>query len=257
MPRGRRRSSALRWLARAIALVLLCSLGGCYWRVAREPMPFLTYGDLGPQRARGVIVMLPGFGGGAEDFDEYGFVRVLRKSAPGFDLVAADAHFGYYQNNTLVDQLHKSVIGPLVARGYRAVWVVGVSMGGHGAIAYARNYPERIKGVLLFAPYLGPNDVDDSVSQAGGICRYTAPDPVPTSPAGYAEANFAWLRDVLCTTPGKVSVWVSVGNKDEGKRTLLRDAMEPDHYIVLPGGHDWDAWTPALERIAQTALGAN
>jgi pimeloyl-ACP methyl ester carboxylesterase len=239
-----------------LALALILSLAGCYWRFAREPMPSVTYGDLGPQRARGAIVLLPGFGGEPEDFDVYGFVSVLHKNAPGYDLIAPDAHFGYYDRNTLLDQLHTSVIGPLLARGYRELWITGVSMGGHGAVAYARAYPERINGVLLFAPYLGPGELLQQVAQAGGICGYNAPAALPPGRLGFAQANFAWLKDVLCSKPAKVSVWVAVGDKDQDKRNLLRDAVEPGHYIVLPGGHDWEVWTPALDQIAHRAFAA-
>src|SRR5262249_21760748 len=162
--------------------------------------------------------LLPGFGGDPEDFEVNGFVSVLHKNAPGYDLIAPDAHFGYYINNTLLHQLHESVIGPLVGHGYRELWIAGVSMGGHGAVAYARASSESVKGVLLFAPYLGPSDVLDEVSAAGGICHYVAPNPVPASRAGFARANLGWLHDVLCTQPPKVALWVGVGNKDEGKR---------------------------------------
>jgi pimeloyl-ACP methyl ester carboxylesterase len=233
--------------------LLLC-LGGCYWRVAREPMPYVAFGDLGPERARGAIVLLPGFGDRPQDFDRNGFVPVLRRSAPEYDVFAADAHLGYYINNTLLDQLHAHVIGPLVARGYRELWISGVSMGGHGAVAYARAYPERVRGLLLFAPYLGPGDVVQEVAAAGGICRYTPPDPLPASRIGFAQANFAWLRRTLCNGPAAVSVWVGVGDRDLPKRELLREALAPDHYVVLPGGHDWNVWTAALDRIAQRAF---
>ena len=236
-------------LLAALALALI--LSGCYWRIAHEPMPFVTYGDLGPERARGAIVLLPGFADKPEDFDSRGFVPVLRKNAPGYDVIAADAHFGYYNKNTLLTQLHANVIGPLVARGYRELWIVGISMGGHGAVAYARSYPERIKGLLLFAPYLGPDDVVQEVTRAGGVCSYTTPAPPPQTRYGFAQANFLWLEDVLCSSPPKLSIWVGVGDRDQAKRELLRAALPPDHYIVLPGGHDWGPWVPALEQISR------
>ena len=236
------------------AFALLLTLAGCYWRIAHEPMPFVAYGDLGPQRARGAIVLMPGFADKPDDFDVQGFVPVLRKNAPDYDIFAADAHFGYYNKNTLLEQLHTNVIGPLVTRGYRELWIVGISMGGHGAVAYARAYPERVKGLLLFAPYLGPGDVVQEVAQAGGICHYAPPMPLPESRFGFAQANFVWLKEVLCSKPAKVSLWVGVGDRDMAKRDLLRDVVEPDHYLVLPGGHDWNVWTPALESIARRAF---
>ena len=238
-------------IKRIAALCLLLVLSGCYWRIAHEPMPYVTYGDLGPEKARGAIVLLNGFADRPDDYEAHGFIPVLHKNAPGYDVIAPDAHFGYYNKNTLLPQLHENVIGPLVARGYREIWISGISMGGHGAVAYARAYPERIKGVLLLAPYLGPGDVVREVAQAGGICKYTAPDPVPQSRYGFAQANFAWLKEVLCARPTKVSVWVGVGDRDQASRELLRDALEPGHYIVLKGGHDWDVWTPALDEITR------
>ena len=152
--------------------------------------------------------------------------------------------------------MHANVIGPLVARGYRELWIVGVSMGGHGAVAYARSYPERIKGLLLFAPYLGPGDVIQEVTRAGGLCRYNAPNPLPQNRYGFAQANFAWLKEELCGNPADVSVWVGVGERDQASRELLHAALAPDHYLVEPGGHDWSAWTPALEQIASRAFAA-
>lgn len=243
-------------LARLAALALVVSLAGCYWRIAREPMPVVVYGDLGPERARGAIVLLPGFADQPDDYDVHGFLKVLRKNAPGYDVFAPDAHFGYYNKNTLLEQLHASAIGPLVQRGYREIWISGISMGGHGAVAYARAYPERVKGLLLFAPYMGPGDVVQEVAQAGGICRYNPAQPLPQSRYGFAQANFVWLKDVLCDTPQKVAVWVGVGDRDQASRELLRDVVAPGRYIVLPGGHDWDVWTPALDRITQRVFGA-
>jgi len=240
--------------ALAFALLLLPALAGCYWRIAREPMPFVVHGNLGPERARGAIVLLPGFGDEPADLERSGFVPILRRRAPGYDVVAADAHFGYYKSATLLAQLHASVIGPLVARGYRELWIAGVSMGGHGAVAYARAFPERVRGLLLFAPYLGPGDVVRDVTQAGGICHYRAPHPPEASRNGFAQANFAWLKDVFCEQPPKVSLWVAVGDQDIGASGLLAQVIAPEQYLVLPGRHDWAVWNPALERIAERAF---
>ena len=56
---------------------------GCTWlRPARSPMGFAAHARLGPARARGVVVLLPGFGDGPDGFEDHGFLRVLQQHAP-------------------------------------------------------------------------------------------------------------------------------------------------------------------------------
>jgi enterochelin esterase-like enzyme len=102
---------------------------------------------------------------------------------------------------------------------------------------------------------MGPGEVVEEVTQAGGICRYDPAQPLPQSRVGFAQANFVWLKDVLCAAPPSVDVWVGLGDRDQKSRELLRDAVPPGHYLVLPGGHDWDVWRPALEHITQNVFG--
>lgn len=216
-------------------------------------MPARAFTDLGPARARGVIVLLPGFGDRPSDFDKNGFVTALRKGAPAYDLVAADAHFGYYRTGTIVAELHDHVVAPLLARGYRELWLSGVSMGGHGAVAYARSFPERVTGLLLLAPYMGPKEVVAAVAGAGGLCQWTAPARFAEDAPGFALANFGWLQKVACppTQGPAVALWLGVGDSDHllAADRLLGDVLDPARFIRLPGGHGWEVWTPALEKM--------
>jgi pimeloyl-ACP methyl ester carboxylesterase len=243
----------LRPLATVLAVMTL-GTGGCFIRAARDPMPFVAHAPLGPEKARGVIVLLPGFGDQPKDFDAHGFVRILQQRAPGFDIVAADAHYGYYRTATVITQLHDHVIGPLVQRGYRQIWLAGVSMGGHGAVAYARTHPERITGLMLFAPHMGPGDTVKTVNDAGGICSWPVPVRREDGRAGFAQANFAWLKHVMCRKPPGVQLFVGVGDKDIGASYLLSSLVDPSHTVILPGGHNWDVWVPALDLLAQRAF---
>lgn len=222
-------------------------------------MAQVTYQNRGPLTARGAIVLMPGFGDRPAAFDKHGFVAALARGAPGYDVYAADAHFGYYRTHTLLQRLEQDVVGPLRKRGYRELWLMGASLGGFGAVAYARTHPERIRGVLLFAPYLGPRHVVREVSEAG-LCNYQGP-PRPTldEPAKnedeFARANFAWLRRQACGERA-VSLFVAVGS-DDGllmADRLVGEALEPSHMLVLPGGHGWKVWTPALEQLAPVAF---
>lgn len=217
-------------------------------------MPHQAFEPLGPQQARGAIVLLPGFGDRPRAFEENGFVAALKRSAPDYDVFAADAHFGYYRTHTVLERLDHDVVAPLRAKGYRELWVAGASMGGHGAVAYARKHPEKVAGVMLFAPYMGPSDVVDEVRRAGGLCRYQAPEYVDDA-AGFARANFGWLRRAACDEK-HVSVWLAVGSSDRLLKSnrVLGDALDPDHVLVLPGGHGWKVWTPAASTLAARAF---
>ena len=125
-----------------------------YLRSAKAPMPVLRFTQIGARSARGVIVLLPGFGDRPETFAQRGFVAALRRRAPAYDVIAADAHFGYYRSRQLLPRLHEDVIAPLRAKGYQRIWLAGASMGGFGGVGYVREHREEITGLLLFAPYM-------------------------------------------------------------------------------------------------------
>jgi hypothetical protein len=37
---------------------------------------------------------------------------------------------------------------------------------------------------------------------------------------------------------------------------VLDDQLDPSHVVVLPGGHGWKVWTPALDVLAPRAFSA-
>jgi hypothetical protein len=92
--------------------MLLCIASGCVFvRPAAVPMPLVRHAAAAGT-AVGLIVMLPGLGGTPEDFEEHAFVDLVRLAHPGYDVVLADAHFGYDRTRTLVERLHEDVIEP-------------------------------------------------------------------------------------------------------------------------------------------------
>jgi pimeloyl-ACP methyl ester carboxylesterase len=226
-----------------------------YLRSAETPMAVVRFTKLGARSARGALVLLPGFGDRPETFVERGFVAALRRRAPAYDVIAADAHFGYYRKRLLLPRLHQDVIAPLRAEGYREIWLVGTSMGGFGSVAYARAYPQSIRGLLLFAPYMGPSGIVAEVERVG-LCAYKPKlAATPEDGDSFARANFDYLRRTTCED-SSVAVWLAVGEEDgllKANRTLGA-VLPKERFLVLPGGHGWKVWTPAVERLVPSAL---
>jgi len=251
--------SRLRAQTASLTVALLCFVTGCaYLRPARVPMSSVAFEPLsGPQAARGAIVILPGFGDDPETFRKHGFVAALRAAAPGYDVYGADAHFGYYRKGILVSRLDEDVIEPLKRRGYRELWLAGASMGGHGAVGFAREHPSIIQGLLLFAPYLGSRSVVEEVEAAGGLCKFDAPRRKPDDAETFARENLLWLREQACDKR-EVALWLAVGGQDRLLRAnrLVGEALEGDHLMVVSGGHGWEVWTRAVTQLAARAVSA-
>ncbi|HEX5657327.1 MAG TPA: alpha/beta hydrolase [Polyangiales bacterium] len=238
---------------RSFANLLLVLLAGCgFVRIAREPMESETYRALGPDKARGVIVLLPGFGDRPEAFAEHGFVAALEKT--NLDVVAADAHFTYYRKGRVVQRLHEDVIEPLRKRGYRSIWLAGTSMGGIGAVGYARHHPESVRGLFLLAPYMGPKGVVKEVA-AKGLCKWDGKAGAEDDVDSFAHNNFVWLREQACVKR-EVSLFLGVGSQDRLLQadSVLGGVIPASHFVVLPGGHGWNVWTPLIARLAGTAF---
>ncbi|MEM8998470.1 MAG: hypothetical protein AAGF23_27035, partial [Acidobacteriota bacterium] len=125
-------------IRRAALAVCGLALVGCIpgYAPTPTPMPSLELVQRTPA-APCVALLLPGMLDSPETFRRQGFARLAAEKAPGLDVVAADAHFGYYRKNMILTRLHEDLVGPLQEEGAR-VWLVGTSLGGIGSLLYAR-----------------------------------------------------------------------------------------------------------------------
>ena len=84
--------------------------------------------------------MLPGAYSLPQEFVDEGFVQALRERRIAADTCIADAHLGYFSDRSVLERLRVDVIGPARRQGYRRIWLVGISLGGFGALAYGAAY---------------------------------------------------------------------------------------------------------------------
>jgi pimeloyl-ACP methyl ester carboxylesterase len=189
-------------------------------------------------QSRTLLVLLPGRGDLGEDYTRHGFVaRALAE--PGVDVVTVDAHFGYYADRTLRERLHEDVLAPARGR-YEQIWLLGISMGGIGALLTAEKYPDDVDGIILIAPYLGRRRTIKAVMHAGGLANWQ-----PPAKLAWDERLWAWMKST--DTP----IYLAYGTEDFGARAhaVLAAALPKDHVLTSPGEHAWTTWTPLFDRL--------
>lgn len=210
--------------------------------------PMYTQADASQCVARAdmLIVMLPGVYSYPEEFAREGFVKAVQDSRIAADVVRVDAHLGYYEKNAFVERLRQDVIAPAKARGYRAIWIFGISLGGFGGLIYAQEHPEDIAGVVALAPYLGAATISDEVAKAGGLMRWSA----SANPAGDERSRretALWASLKRYGSPSATTLpqlWLGYGNADRfaPSNGLLGAVLPPERVFTTDGGHDWAPW---------------
>jgi pimeloyl-ACP methyl ester carboxylesterase len=202
--------------------------------------------------SKSLVVLLPGRFDEAEDFARRRFPEIAREAGGTFDIVAVDAHMGYYQDGAIAERLEQDVIRPARARGYERIWLAGISMGGLGAIIYGDLHPGGVDGVFLIAPYLGPNDGAAAVAAAGGLAAWTPP-PGPRDALGFADRIWAGTKD-LGGRPQPVVLAYGRDDKLAAAHRVLAAALPPGRVLVLPGGHDWEPWQAAWRSFVEAGF---
>ncbi|MBK8241052.1 MAG: alpha/beta hydrolase [Deltaproteobacteria bacterium] len=188
--------------------------------------------------SRTLLVLLPGRGDLGEDYARHGFVARAHAEA-GVDVITVDAHFGYYADRTIRERLHEDVLAPARGR-YEHIWLLGISMGGIGALLTAEKYPDDVDGLLLIAPYLGRRRTIEAVMRAGGLAKWQ-----PPADLAWDERLWAWMKST--DTP----IYLAYGTEDFGARAhvVLAAALPKDRVLTAPGEHAWTAWTPLFDRL--------
>ncbi len=220
------------------------------WRTPVVPMRTLAEPARCAAPADTLIVLLPGSYSLPEEFQREGFVKTVRARHLAADLVLVDAHVRYYQNRSIVDRLAEDVIRPAHAKGYRRIWLAGISIGAVGAMLYADAHPEDIDGVVLIAPYLGTALTAKTIRIAGGLQAWPAPE---LAPGDIDTILWRWLQAQTAPTPAgkKLPLVLGYGLQDRFvyNDEVLAAALPPSSVFTAPGGHDWPPWRALWSHI--------
>jgi pimeloyl-ACP methyl ester carboxylesterase len=220
------------------------------------PMRAIDHPRTSEEPARCLLVLLPGMGDSAEDFTEHAFVSEVRKRNLSIDIVAAEATFGYYAKGIFPKRLHDDVVAPRMARAtkpYAEIWLAGVSMGGMGTMLYARERPPgEVTGTLAIAPYMGEDELVESIYAAGGLATWRPPARVDPLTEDTWQGEL-W-RYVQAVSQGKEEgplLHLAYGIDDRLARAdaLLAAVLPKPRVYVGPGEHKWTTWQKLFIRF--------
>ena len=237
------KTGLLRWMG-VLVLALSFAFTGCMtWFLRDTPTPIPSRAERASTTetaADTLVIFLPGRGGSMNDFEQQGFIEIMRKAGVQADTVAVDAHLGYYFNRSVTQRLQADVILPARAKGYRRIVLVGVSLGGVGALLHERDYPGFVDGIVLLAPYLGrEGKLFGQIRAAGGPVAWAAGRDLK---AGEVEEQlWTFLGQRVQTLP---PTWLFYGHSDDlaPGHQLFATLLPPLRVKSTEGVHDWPTW---------------
>lgn len=228
-------------------LLLLCY--GCQsHRDTKAPMDAIH--ELAPDGAdrRILLVMLPGAKDKPEDLIAQGFVRALRARRWPVDVIVADAHMDYYIEHKVIERLSADIIAPARVAGYARIWLMGISLGGLGSVAYAREHPGEIEGLVLLAPFLANRGLIAEVTRAGGLNAW---QPGEIGIDDDERRLLAWLKSYCADAESLPRIYIGYGTDDRfaPASAMLAERLPARQVVSIPGGHDWATWSTLWDRL--------
>jgi pimeloyl-ACP methyl ester carboxylesterase len=216
-------------------------------------MDTLRYEHSSGQRACCLLVFLPGRRDSAAQYERAQFIAAVRHTGMPVDMVAVEAHYGYYANRSVVERLRQDVIAPARVQGYEQIWLVGVSMGGLGALLYLRDYPDDIAGVVALAPFLGEASIVQEITRAGGLWQWQPPGVAVDD---YQRQLWLWLKAYVQRHAEAPRFYLGYGQQDRfaPANALLARYLPDTQVLSTTGGHDWSTWKTLWQRFLHTAI---
>lgn len=230
------------------ALLLTLPSCGLLPRSTPTPVPTLAAGQT---KGSELIVFLPGRWSKVSEFEQEGFFEIARKHWPEARLVAADLHIGYYKNQSMARRLHEDVILPARRSGVKNVRLVGVSMGGLGALIYDAEYPGQADELILLSPFVGEDEALREIEASGDLMKWR---PAPPAARDFSRKLWLELREKRLVKGDATKVLLGCGTEDKlaaSNRLFAKEFLKLDEQLWIPGDHDWPTWRPLFEKLIQ------
>lgn len=199
--------------------------------------------DLAPgaEGERVLLLMLPGAKNTPQQLVEHGFIHALRERRLPVDVLALDTHVDLYLDRADIERVLHHALDQVRAQGYRRIWLLGISLGGSGAMICATQRTAEIEGVFLLAPFLGTRGLIAEVEAAGGLQQWQAGE---IAPRDHERALLDRIRSSQLDPAGFPPIHLGYGSEDRyrGASIMLSERLAPHQVTVMPGGHDWETW---------------
>ncbi|HEY8682190.1 MAG TPA: alpha/beta hydrolase-fold protein [Rhodanobacter sp.] len=238
----------------SLLILALSLLAGCYpLGNATRPIPLALLPA--PQPAHRLVVFLPGRGDDLDALKRSGIAQIIQHEWPDADVELAALTMAYYSDGHATQRLHDEVMVPARRRGYAQIWLAGTSLGGMGSLLYERDYPGELHGMLLLAPYLGEDALRDEIIKSGGLASWNPGLPQTIGMPAWQRELWRYLKSWVGHPAKTRQVWLAYGDHDHlrGAIELVSPQLPRGHVFMLPGGHRWTVWKPAMRELLQAA----
>jgi hypothetical protein len=222
-----------------LAVVLATMPAACS---GKKGVSVTSYPGIGDETGRKLIVLLPTIGGKGELYQEEGFIEAIRARGGGADITALNVAPDLYLGKRIVKVLKTEVITPAKHKGYEAIYLVGTSLGGHGALLYATEYPKDVNAVVLFAPFVTGYPPTDLVEAPGGLEQWD--ENCPFTEWTYACNMWKAIKKYGSDPDQRKGIFLAYGTEDGFAEEcgILAEFLTPENVYTTSGGHDWKTW---------------
>jgi pimeloyl-ACP methyl ester carboxylesterase len=213
----------------------------------RVPMDVTRMPATSERGAGTLLVMLPGAYSRVSEFVDEGMIDAARAAGVDAAIDIVDAHLGYFVERSVLERLREDIVRPAREQGVRQVWLLGISLGGLGALGYAVTRPREVDGVVALAPYLGTRMLLKEIEAAGGARAWAASPQTQSAIVQSEELEIErklWQALAAPTPASLPPIWLGYGDGDRfaPAHRLLAPTLPPQRVNHVPGGHDWAAW---------------
>ena len=225
------------WLC--LAFVMAAMLPACS---GKKGVSIRSYPGIGDDTGRKLVVLLPTIGGKGEHYHEDGFIEEFRARGGGSDIIALDVAADLYLGKRIVEVLKTEVITPAKQKGYEAIYLAGTSLGGHGALLYATEYPKDVNAVVLFAPFVTGYPPTNLVEEPGGLEQWD--ENCPFTEWTYACNLWKAIKKYGSNSDHRKNIYLAYGTEDSFAKEceILAGFLAPENVYTTSGGHDWMTW---------------
>lgn len=207
-----------------------------------------------------LIIFFPGLYDTAEKFKDEDFFSIARKEGVSADLVSVNVNVFHLVKGMMIERVEKDIYETAKKKGYKNIWLVGVSLGGLNSLLFNIKHEKDLCGVVTLAPYVANTLLVEDLRDAKDIKNWKpSTDADKLALEKRLQQLWVWLKEQSSNNNLK-KVYLGYGKQDRyvDAIKLFENILDKNHVVTVEGGHTWvtgqKIWQKQLSSRLKTGL---